>query len=84
MFLRATATRRMTEDLASKIHSRLTEFKVSPFGLLQLRVSDCSPKIVPLDADKYPDGDRVVVSHCAGCRVEQHQVDFTPAKGYGM
>ncbi|XP_055345815.1 uncharacterized protein LOC129593498 [Paramacrobiotus metropolitanus] len=81
MFLRATATRRMPERIAEKVLSKQTEFPVQPFGLLQLRVSDCSPKIVALDHTKYPDSDRVVVSHCSGCFVEKHQVDFIPTKG---
>ncbi|OQV14556.1 putative Protein FAM185A [Hypsibius exemplaris] len=80
MFLRATATRRMPERILDKLHSKLTEFKVFPFGLLQLRVSDCSPKVVPLDYDAYPDGDKVVISHCAGCHVDRHRMDFFPTK----
>ena len=83
MFLRATAARRAPQQILEKVHTKLTEFKVHPFGLLQLRVSDCSPKVVPLDYSVYPDGDRVVVSHCSGCEVDQHRVDFVPTRGKG-
>jgi hypothetical protein len=64
----ACETRHSPENDGKQLHRQ--ELSVDPFGSLKLLTSECHVKIVSVDAQKYPEMDRLVCLGASGIAIE--------------